>query len=119
MSETAAHLVDHVFPVQPVRQWVLSVPKRLRYFLQRDRVALNAALQLFLRVIKSELIGQFKQVSLLCNFVVTCPWWTEFLSRLIKASSFVKPSRLVLNRSTIFNKRFAAVYCEPLLGAVI
>jgi hypothetical protein len=36
MAETAAHLVDHVFPPLPVRQWVLAVPKRLRYFLQRD-----------------------------------------------------------------------------------
>jgi hypothetical protein len=32
MAETAAHLVDHVFPPLPVRQWVLSLPKRLRYF---------------------------------------------------------------------------------------
>jgi hypothetical protein len=25
-----------------VRQWVLSVPKRLRYFMQRDGAVLNA-----------------------------------------------------------------------------
>lgn len=31
MMETAAHLADHVFPGLPVRQWCLSVPKRLRY----------------------------------------------------------------------------------------
>jgi hypothetical protein len=30
MVETAAHLTDHVFHRLPVRQWVLSVPKRLR-----------------------------------------------------------------------------------------
>jgi hypothetical protein len=30
VAETAAHLVDHVIPPLPVRQWVLSVPKRLR-----------------------------------------------------------------------------------------
>ena len=28
MVETAAQLSDHVFPRLPVRQWVLSVPKR-------------------------------------------------------------------------------------------
>ena len=44
MAEAAAHLSDHVFPRLPVRQWVLSVPKRLRYYLQRDKGALNAAL---------------------------------------------------------------------------
>jgi hypothetical protein len=52
MVETAAHLVDAVFPVLPVRQWVLSVPKRLRYFLQRDAAAQGAALRLFLRVVE-------------------------------------------------------------------
>jgi hypothetical protein len=33
MAQTAAHLVDHVLPPVPVRQWVISVPKRLRCFL--------------------------------------------------------------------------------------
>lgn len=37
MAETAARLVDHVFPPLPVRQWVLAVSKRLHYFLQRGR----------------------------------------------------------------------------------
>jgi hypothetical protein len=44
MVETAAHLTDHVFPRLPVRQWVLSVPKRLRYFMQRDGAVLNMVL---------------------------------------------------------------------------
>jgi hypothetical protein len=35
MVETAAHLVDQVFPPLPVRQWVLAVPKRLRYLRPR------------------------------------------------------------------------------------
>ena len=30
MAQTAAHLVDHVIPPVPVRQWVISLPKRLR-----------------------------------------------------------------------------------------
>ena len=51
MVETAAHLTDHVFPRLPVRQWVLSVPKRLRYFMQRDGPVLNMVLRIFLRVI--------------------------------------------------------------------
>jgi hypothetical protein len=34
MVETAAHLTDYVLPDLPVRQWVLAVPKRLRYFLE-------------------------------------------------------------------------------------
>jgi hypothetical protein len=54
MAETAAHLVDQVFPPLPVRQWVLAVPKRLRYFLNRDPEALGAVLHI-LRVIEARL----------------------------------------------------------------
>ena len=49
LVETAAHLTDHVFPRLPVRQWVLSVPKRLRYFMQRDGAVLNMVLRIFLQ----------------------------------------------------------------------
>jgi hypothetical protein len=55
MVETAAHLSDHVFPRLPVRQWVLSVPKRLRYFMQRDGAVLSMVLRIFLRVIAQTL----------------------------------------------------------------
>ena len=34
---------EHVFPRLSVRQWVLAVPKRLRYFLQRDADLQGAA----------------------------------------------------------------------------
>src|SRR5213594_1431958 len=39
MADTAAHLVDRVFPEVPVRQWVLTLPVALRY-----RMAFNAGL---------------------------------------------------------------------------
>ncbi len=35
-AERAAHLVDHVLPAVPVRQWVLTFPHRLRYRLAWD-----------------------------------------------------------------------------------
>ena len=41
MAETAAHLVDHVIPVVPVRQWVLSIPFALRYRLAYDSSLLS------------------------------------------------------------------------------
>ena len=53
MAETAAHLVDHVFPPLPVRQWVLSVPKRLRWHLERELRAISATLHILLRVIEA------------------------------------------------------------------
>ncbi|MEA3278159.1 MAG: transposase [Pseudomonadota bacterium] len=55
MAESAAHLVDHILPPLPMRQWVLSLPKRLRYHLQHDRVALNVALRIFLDQIERHL----------------------------------------------------------------
>jgi hypothetical protein len=33
MVETATHLAEHVMPRLALRQLVLSVPKRLRYYL--------------------------------------------------------------------------------------
>jgi hypothetical protein len=55
MAETAAHLADHVLPRLPVRQWVLSLPKRLRYHLQHDREVLNSALRIFLDAVEQHL----------------------------------------------------------------
>ena len=52
MVETAAHLTEHVMPRLPVRQWVLSVPKRLRYFLQTDAAVQTLALHLFLSTVE-------------------------------------------------------------------
>ena len=53
MVATAAHLTDHVLPDLPVRQWVLAVRKRLRYFLERDAALQGAGLRLFLRAVES------------------------------------------------------------------
>ena len=54
-AETAVRLADRVLPRLPLRQWVLTVPKRLRYFLHRDTDLQSAALRLFLRVIEDAL----------------------------------------------------------------
>ena len=55
MVETAAHLADHVLPRLPVRQWVLSVPKRLRYYLQNDAAVETLALHIFLSAVEQGL----------------------------------------------------------------
>lgn len=55
MAETAAHLVDHVFPKVPVRQWVLSLPKRLRYYLYHDPKIASKVLKIFLDEISKQL----------------------------------------------------------------
>lgn len=53
MVETAAHPADYGLPDLPLRQWVLAVPKRLRYFLERDTNPQGATLRLFLRAVES------------------------------------------------------------------
>jgi Pyruvate phosphate dikinase, AMP/ATP-binding domain len=52
MVETAAHLSDHVLPPLPLRQWVLAVPKRLRYFLHDDAVLQGVVVRILLRAIE-------------------------------------------------------------------
>jgi hypothetical protein len=54
MAERAAHLVDHVFPPDvPVRQWVLSVPHRLRYRLAYDHALCRAVVRAWVRVLRA------------------------------------------------------------------
>jgi Transposase zinc-binding domain len=55
MAELAAHLTDHVLPHLAARQWVLSLPKRLRPFLHRDPDTAGAVLRIFLRAIRTTL----------------------------------------------------------------
>ena len=50
MAETAAHLADHVIPAVPVRQWVLSLPKRLRWHLHRNPALATTVLELLDRL---------------------------------------------------------------------
>jgi hypothetical protein len=51
MAERAAHLVDHVFPEVPVRQWVLTMPPRIRYGLAFDHVLCRAVIGVFMRAV--------------------------------------------------------------------
>jgi DNA-directed RNA polymerase subunit RPC12/RpoP len=55
MAERAAHLVDHVFPAVPIRQWVLSLPYRLRYLLAWDHDLCRAVSGVFVRVVLGSL----------------------------------------------------------------
>ena len=56
MSQTAAHLVDHVIPHVPVRQWVLSLPIPLRVLLAAQPELVTPALQVVQRVVARHLL---------------------------------------------------------------
>jgi len=53
MAEEAAHLVDHVLPEVPMRQWVLTVPHRVRYLIAFDRVLCTRVRRIFIRTIQA------------------------------------------------------------------
>ena len=55
VAPLAAHLTDHVLPHLPVRQWVLSVPKRLHPYLHHNPEVAGAVLRFFLRAIRTTL----------------------------------------------------------------
>jgi len=57
-AQTAAHLVDHVIPHVPVRQWVLSLPIPLRLLLAAQPKLVTPVLQVVHRVITRHLLDQ-------------------------------------------------------------
>jgi hypothetical protein len=61
MNEGAAFLVDHVFPQVPVRQWVVSFPMPLRFWMARNPRLAMAALHIFQRILKSHYVNCAKK----------------------------------------------------------
>jgi hypothetical protein len=53
LTETAAHLCDHVLPEVPVRQWVLSLPHTIRFLMARDPAVLRLCRGIFVRAVQS------------------------------------------------------------------
>ena len=56
MVETSAHLIDHVIPAVPVKQWVLSFPWPLRLLFARQPSTLSRCLAVIIRAIETNLI---------------------------------------------------------------
>jgi hypothetical protein len=58
MVEAAAHMVDHVLPRVPFRQWVLSVPKRIRWHMRHKPQVTSGLLGIFLRAVETTVARQ-------------------------------------------------------------
>ncbi len=56
MIETSAHLIDHVIPAVPTRQWVLSFPWPLRFLYATRPEVLTRTLGVITRAIETDLI---------------------------------------------------------------
>jgi hypothetical protein len=53
MHNTAFHLVEHVLPHVPYRQWVLTLPRPVRLLMARDKMVLSQVLSILLRTLFS------------------------------------------------------------------
>jgi hypothetical protein len=53
MADCASHLVDHVLPIAPYRQWTLSLPYDVRLRIGYDNKRVGDVLSLFLRTVFS------------------------------------------------------------------
>lgn len=61
MSDIAAHLVDEVLPEVPIRQWVCTLPWRLRYVMGYDRKLCADVLGAFIGALKRSLRWRAKR----------------------------------------------------------
>jgi hypothetical protein len=62
MADTAAHLVDRVFPEVPVRQYVLSLPFPLRYRLAFDQQLCSEVLRIFVQTVFTSLRRRARKI---------------------------------------------------------
>lgn len=68
MAESAALLIDEVFPKEPIRQWVLSFPFQLRFLLARHP-QLMGGLGIVYRTLSTHLIKSRLHQSLCTNWL--------------------------------------------------
>jgi len=102
MAERAAHLVDHVLPADvPVRQWVLSVPHRLRYRLAYDHRLCRTVLHVFVRALRSAYRRQARRQGLSGGETGTVTSVQRFGGREEHARGLVDPPLSVVATSAL------------------
>ena len=75
MAEVAAHLTAHVLPHLPVRQWVLSLPKRLRPYLHHNPDIAGAVLHRFGSTLNPHFFELHSKVPRTCVSMRYSPSW--------------------------------------------
>jgi hypothetical protein len=84
MADVAAHLVDRVFPIVPIRQWVLSLPFAMRYRMAYDARLTSDVLTVFIRVLFGELQRRASELlgvrSTQCGAVTFVQRWGDALN---------------------------------------
>jgi len=110
MAESAALLVDEVFPDQPVRQWVLSIPIPLRFSFAARPSVTSGVLGLVNRCLSSWVI---KQAGLIRNTGRTgaVTLIQRFGSALTKLSGTILNSRRLAPQGVGQDALFASCSC--------
>ena len=75
MAERTAHLMDAVFPPVPVRQWVLTLPHRLRYALAWNHDLCRAVVGVYVRAVLGYLRRSARQAGVA---MVAAERWPSF-----------------------------------------
>ena len=101
MVDTAAHLVDRVFPRVPVRQWVLSLPFALRYRLAYDSEMVTAVLGVFIRA----LFGLYRRMARDYGIDQTQCGAVTFVQRFGSAANLNLHFHVILSASTAFTRQ--------------
>jgi hypothetical protein len=106
MAKTAAHIQENIIGQLPVRQWVVSFPKRIRHYLQTDSI-LQKVLRVVANEIRKKVIAcspdaynpEFGAISFIQRFGNTLNFHPQFillsqmvcLKKVEKLSLFMKP----------------------------
>ena len=98
MAETAAHLVDHVILPVPVRQWILSLPKRLRWHLHRDPALTTAVPRMFFRAVERTLLTHTKTAPAGAQLGAPYPSYTASARRSTRISTHNTPVVITVGR---------------------
>lgn len=61
MNEVAAHLVESVLPLAPIRQWVISFPFSVRYVLAYKPQLVTGVLSIFIRIISNWIVRRARR----------------------------------------------------------
>ena len=111
MSESAAFFVDHILPEVPIRQWVLSTPMPLRFWMARNPRLLSEVLTIVIRVISGfyRLNGKGKpipatqtgSITLVQRFGGSCNLNIHFHSLFIEGSYEKKGEEVVFRPSPL------------------
>jgi hypothetical protein len=113
MTDTAVHLVGHVLPEVPIRQWVCSLPWRLRFLCGYDRTLCTEVLTAFVGELGRSLRARAKRELGLASVAGLL----ERLGRSLDPEADVLPDALELEHPALADCNGAACRGIDLLGA--